>query len=143
MLVSKFEKIEILEDETFNDFFGKLSKIRNSMINLGNKVSDTKMVRKVMRSLLERFKMKTTAIESCTDLETMRIKELVGTLQTYEFSLPKPKNNKDLALRTLRNNSDEELALQKKKAIFNVLKTSSKKPRQNFLTWQKLKRQKS
>jgi hypothetical protein len=34
-------------------------------------------------------------------------------------------------------------ALQKKKAIFDVLKTSSKKPRQNFLTWQKLKRQKS
>jgi hypothetical protein len=39
-----------------------------------------------MRSLPERFKMKVTAIESCTDLETMRIEELVGALQTYEFS---------------------------------------------------------
>jgi hypothetical protein len=107
MLVSKFEKIEMLEDETFNDFFGKLSEIRNSMINLGNKVSDTKIVRKVMRSLPERFKMKVTAIESCTDLETMRIEELVGALQTYEFSLSKPRNNKDLALRTLMKNSDE------------------------------------
>jgi hypothetical protein len=28
-------------------------------------------------------------------------------LQTYEFSLSKPRNNKDLALRTLRKNSDE------------------------------------
>jgi hypothetical protein len=107
MLVSKFGKIEMLEDETFNDFFGKLSEIRNSMINLGKKVSDTKIVRKVMRSLPERFKMKVTAIESCTDLETMRIEELVGALQTYEFSLSKPRNNKDLALRTLRKNSDE------------------------------------
>jgi hypothetical protein len=108
MLVSKFEKIEMLEDETFNDFFGKLSEIRNSMINLGKNVSDTKIVRKVMRSLSERFKIKVTAIESCTDLETMRIEELVGGLQTYEFSLSKPRNNKDLALRTLRKNSDEE-----------------------------------
>jgi hypothetical protein len=107
MLVSKFEKIEMLEDETFNDFFGKLSEIRNSMIILGKKVSDTKIVRKVMRSLPERFKMKVTAIESCTDLETMRIEELVGALQTYKFSLSKPRNNKDLALRTLRKNSDE------------------------------------
>jgi hypothetical protein len=107
MLVSKFEKIEMLEDETFDDFFGKLSEIRNSMINLGKKVSDTKIVRKVMRSLPERFKMKVTTIESCTDLETMRIEELVGALQTYEFSLSKPRNNKDLALRTLRKNSDE------------------------------------
>jgi hypothetical protein len=124
MLVSKFEKIEMLEDETFDDFFGKLSEIRNSMINLGKKVSETKIVRKVMRSLLDRFKMKVTAIESCTDLETMRIEELVGALQTYEFSLSKPRNNKDLALRTLRKNSyelsdeepdDEELALTARK----------------------------
>jgi hypothetical protein len=107
MLVSKFEKIEMLEDETFDDFFGKLSEIRNSMINLGKKVSDTKIVRKVMRSLPERFKMKVTVIESCTDLDTMKIEELVGALQTYEFSLSKPRNNKDLTLRTLRKNSDE------------------------------------
>jgi hypothetical protein len=107
MLVSRFEKIEMLKDETFNDFFGTLSEIRNSMINLGKKVSDTKIVRMVMRSLPERFKMKVTAIESCTDLETMRIEELVDALQTYEFSLSKPRNNKDLALRTLKKNSDE------------------------------------
>jgi hypothetical protein len=124
MLVSKFKKIEMLEDESFYDFFGKLSEIRNSMINLGKKVSDNKIVRKVIRSLPERFKMKVTAIESCTDLETMKIEELVGALQTYEFSLSKPRNNKDLALRTLRKNSDElsneepsdeELALVAKK----------------------------
>jgi hypothetical protein len=40
-----------------------------------------------MRSLLEKFTMKVTAIESCTDLETIRIEELVGALQTYEFPL--------------------------------------------------------
>jgi hypothetical protein len=107
MLVSQFEKIEMFEDETFNDFFGKLSEIRNSMINLGKKVYDTKIIRKVMRSLPERFRMKVIAIESCTDLETMKIEELVGACQTYEFSLPQPRKNKDLALRTLRKNSNE------------------------------------
>ena len=49
MLVSLFEKIKMSEDETFNDFFGKLSEIRNSMINQGKKVSNTKIIRKVMR----------------------------------------------------------------------------------------------
>jgi hypothetical protein len=77
MLVSQFEEIKMLEDETFNDFFGKLSKIRNFMINLGKKVFDTKLIRKVMRSLPKRFRMNVTAIESCTDLNTMRIDELV------------------------------------------------------------------
>jgi hypothetical protein len=101
MLVSQFEKIEMLKDETFNDFFGKLSEIRNSMINLGKKVFDTKIIRKVMRSLPERFRMKVTAIESCTDLETMRIEELVGALQTYEFSLPQPRKIRTLPLELL------------------------------------------
>jgi predicted nuclease with TOPRIM domain len=97
----------MLEDATFNDFLGKLSEIRNSMINLGKKVSDTKIIRKVTISLPKRFRMKVTAIESCTNLETMRIEELVGALQTYEFSLPQPRKNKDLDLRTLRKNFDE------------------------------------
>ena len=88
MLVSQFEKIKMLENKTFNDFFGKLSEIRNSMINLGKKVFATKIIIKVMRSLPERFRIKVTTIESCTDLETMRIEQLVSAFQTYEFSLP-------------------------------------------------------
>jgi hypothetical protein len=32
---------------------------------------------------------------------------------------------------------------KKKRPLFDVLKPWSKKPRQNFLTWQRLKRQKS
>jgi hypothetical protein len=98
MLVSQFEEIKMLEDETFNDFFGKLSKIRNFMINLGKKVFDTKLIRKVMRSLPERFKMNVTAIESCIDLNTMRKDELVGAIQTYEFSLPQPRKIRILPL---------------------------------------------
>jgi hypothetical protein len=72
----------MLEDDTFNDFFGKLSEIRNSMIHLGKKVFDTKLIRKVMRSLHERFKVKVTTIELCNDLNTIRIEELVGAIQT-------------------------------------------------------------
>ena len=106
-VVSHFEDIKMLKDETFNEFFSKLSEIRTSMINLAKKVSETKLIRKVMRSLPKRFRMKTTTIESCIDLNTMRVEELVGALQTYEFSLPQPRKNKDLALRTLRKNSDE------------------------------------
>jgi hypothetical protein len=88
-------------------FFGKLSEIRNFMINLRKKFSDTKLIRKLMRSLPKRFRMKTTAIESCTDLNTMKVEELVGALQTYEFSLPQPRKNKDLAFKTLEKNFNE------------------------------------
>jgi hypothetical protein len=51
--------------------------------------------------------MKVIAIKSCTNLNTMRKEELVGALQTYVFSLPQPRKNKDLTLRILRKNFDE------------------------------------
>jgi hypothetical protein len=50
MLVSQFEAIRMLEDETFDKFYSKLSVIRNSTINLGKKMDDAKVVKKILRS---------------------------------------------------------------------------------------------
>jgi RNA-binding protein YhbY len=58
------------------------------MISLGKNVSDTKLIKKIMRSLPERFRIKVTTIEESKDLDTLKIEELVGSLQTYDFSLP-------------------------------------------------------
>jgi hypothetical protein len=51
MLVSKFEEIRMEEEETFDEFYSKLSTIRNSTINLGKKMTDAKIVKKILRSL--------------------------------------------------------------------------------------------
>jgi len=77
MLISRFEEIKMLEDETFGEFYTKMSDLRNSMVSLGKSVSDVKLIRKILRSLPEHFRIKVTTIE-----------ELVGSLQTYELSLP-------------------------------------------------------
>jgi hypothetical protein len=84
MLISKFEEIKMLEEETFGEFYTKISNRRNSMVSFGKLVSDVKLIRKILRSLPERFKIKVTTIEESKDLEEMKIKELVGSLQTYE-----------------------------------------------------------
>jgi hypothetical protein len=82
MLVSEFERIRMLEDETFNEFYDRISGLRNSMINLGKKVSDTKLIKKILRSLPERFRIKVTTIEESKDLNNMKIEELLGYLLT-------------------------------------------------------------
>ena len=113
MLAFQFDSIKILDDETFNNFFGKLVEIRNSMVCLGKKVSGTKLIKKILRSLPKRFNMKVTAIEESRNLETMKLEDLVGNLQTFEFKLDPPKKAKSIALKTLVKNSndfsDEEL----------------------------------
>jgi hypothetical protein len=50
----------MLEDETFGEFYSKMSDLRNQMVSLGKTDSDIKLIRKIIRSLPERFKIKVT-----------------------------------------------------------------------------------
>jgi len=40
-----------MEDETFEEFYSKMSDLRNSMVSLGKTVSDVKIIHKILRSL--------------------------------------------------------------------------------------------
>ena len=62
-LITSFEEIKMEEDESFDEFYAKLKDIVNSTFNLGETISEPKIVRNVLRSLLERFHAKITAIE--------------------------------------------------------------------------------
>jgi hypothetical protein len=99
MLISKFEKIKMLEEETFGEFYTKISDLRNSMVSLRKSISDVKLIRKILRSLPERLRIKVTTIKEIKDLEEMKIEELVGSLQTYEYSLPLVRKAKTIALK--------------------------------------------
>jgi hypothetical protein len=90
------------------------------MVSLGKIVSDKKLIRKISRSLPDHFRIKVTSIEESKDLEEMKIEELVGSLQTYELSLPLAKKMKTIALKTSKkkvqvlskdDSKDEEKAM--------------------------------
>ena len=69
--------------------------------NLGEKTEDSKVVRKILRSLPESFRAKVTAIEESKELDEIKIQELIGSLQTYELSLPSQRKSKSLGLKTI------------------------------------------
>ena len=73
------------EDESFNEFYAKLKDIVNSAFNLGETIPELKIVRKVRRSLPERFHAKITTIEESKDIDKIPLIELVGNLQTYDL----------------------------------------------------------
>ena len=68
-LTSSFEEIRMEEDETFDEFYTKLKDIVNSVFNLGESIAESKIVRKILRSLLERFHAKITVIEEVKDID--------------------------------------------------------------------------
>ena len=98
------------DDESFDEFYAKLKDIVNSAFNLGETILKPKIVRKVLRSLPERFHAKITAIEESKDIDKIPLTELVGNLQTYELGLTrigKTSKGKSMALKAKSSDIDE------------------------------------
>ena len=68
------------EDESFDEFYAKLKDIVNSAFNPGETIPKPKIVKKVLRSLLERFHAKITVVEESKDIDKIHLTELIGNL---------------------------------------------------------------
>ncbi|KAK2437932.1 putative mitochondrial protein [Trifolium repens] len=143
-LTSKFEALRMKDDENIQDFHLSLLDIGNSFEALGEKMSDEKLSRKLLRSLPKRFDMKVTAIEEAHDISTMKMDELVGSLQTFESVLDErgDKKNKSIAFVSNTEEEDDQIEDGEKDSIadaiamlgrqFNkVLKRVDRRNRQN------------
>ena len=100
------------EDDSFDKFYAKLKDIVNLAFNLGKTIHKPKIVRKVLRSLPERFHAKITAIEESKDIDKIPLTELVGNLQTYELGLTRIEKSskiKSMALKAKSNDTDGSL----------------------------------
>ena len=64
----------------FDKFYAKLKDIVNSAFNLGETIPKPQIVRKVLKSLLERFHAKIMTIEESKDIDKIPLTELVGNL---------------------------------------------------------------
>ena len=98
------------EDESFDEFYAKLKDIVNLAFNLGETIPEPKIVRKVLKSLPERFHSKITAIEESKDIDKIPLTKLVGNLQTYELGLTrigKTGKGKSMALKAKSSETDE------------------------------------
>ena len=65
------------KDESFDEFYVKLKDIVKSAFNLRETIPKPKIVRKVLRSLPERFHAKISTIEESKDIDKIPLTELV------------------------------------------------------------------
>ena len=106
-LTMSFEEIKIEGDKSFDEFYAKLKDIVNLAFNLRETIPKPKIVRKVLRSLPERFHAKITAIEESKDIDKIPLTELVGNLQTYELGLTRiGKSSKGKSMTLMATSSD-------------------------------------
>lgn len=79
----------------------------NSSFNLGEGITESKIVRKILRSLSKRFRPKVNAIEESRDVDSMRVDELVGSLQTYEMTFTNSQKPKESSFKASKNEEKE------------------------------------
>ena len=102
-LTSKFESIRMSDDESFDEFYAKLNDIVNSAYKLGEVYDQLKIIRKILRSLTEDFRLKVTAITKSKNVDFIPIDKLVGSFQSYELDLPKISKSKSMALKSVND----------------------------------------
>ncbi|GAU49481.1 hypothetical protein TSUD_286190 [Trifolium subterraneum] len=108
ILTRKFENLKMKEDESVHDFYMNVMDFANSFDDLGEKMSDEKIVRKILRSLTKKFDMKVIAMEEAQDISTMRVDELIGSLQTYESSVNERIERKNKSIAFVSNAAEED-----------------------------------
>ena len=98
------------EDESFDEFYAKHKDIVNLAFNLGETIPEPNIVRKVLKSLPEKFHAKITVIEESKDIDKIPLTKLVGNLWTYELGLTrirKTNKSKSMALKAKSSDTDE------------------------------------
>ena len=84
--ISTFESLRMTEDETIVEFNVRVLDIANEFFVLGERISESKPVRKLLRFLPKRFNMKVSAMEEAHDIESLKLDELFGSLHIFEIS---------------------------------------------------------
>ena len=114
------------EDESFDEFYAKLKDRVNLAFNFGKNIPEPKIVRKVLRSLLEKFHAKITALEESKDIDKIPLIKLVGNLQTYKLGLT----------RIGKSSKSKSMTLKAKSSDTNEFSDDEDSKMKSYITWQ-------
>ncbi|XP_055961809.1 uncharacterized protein LOC130015514 [Mercurialis annua] len=126
MLKRQYELFQMQPNESIQELSTRLSNIVNGMKSLGENIREEELVKKVLRSLTDKWDSKVDAIFEARNLKDYSLDELMGSLFTHELikkgkeSVFDKKKKTDLALNTVNqesdsDNSEEEIALMTRK----------------------------
>ncbi|XP_071721692.1 uncharacterized protein [Rutidosis leptorrhynchoides] len=87
IISNRFESLTMKDDETIAEFEKNLRYIANESTALGEVIPESKLVRKVLISLPEKFNSKMDAISESTEFKNLRFDDLMGKIRTYEMTL--------------------------------------------------------
>ena len=83
-LIREFEFQKMKESETIKDYLDRLLSIVNKVRLLGFELNDSRIVEKILVTVLERYEATVITLENTKDLSKISMVELLNSLQTQE-----------------------------------------------------------
>ncbi|XP_066357865.1 uncharacterized protein [Miscanthus floridulus] len=83
-LLTEFEQITFKPGEAIDEFAMRILKLATDLEGLGEKIDDSRVVKKFLRVVPARYNQVAVAIEMFCDMSTLSIEELVGRLRVAE-----------------------------------------------------------
>ncbi|XP_066316037.1 uncharacterized protein [Miscanthus floridulus] len=83
-LLTEFEQITFKPGEAIDEFAMRISKLATDLEGLGEKIDDSRVVKKFLRVVPARYNQVAVIIEMFCDMSTLSIEELVGRLRAAE-----------------------------------------------------------
>ena len=88
--------------------YSRFTNIINSLKALGKIYTQTKLIRKILRSLLATWIHKVSTIEESKDLDKYELEELIGSLMTHEIHIQSLQSKNDFKKKGLALKATEE-----------------------------------
>ncbi|XP_043705482.1 uncharacterized protein LOC122655345 [Telopea speciosissima] len=101
---AQFEGLKMSEKEIVEAYLLRVNETVNSIRAHGEKLKETVVVKRVLRSLPAKYNPKVSAIEEAKDLDTLSLDEVHGSLTAYGMRIGKEKSTKkEAAFKALKN----------------------------------------
>ena len=99
-LRGELESMKMKELENISDYITCVQTVANQLNRNGEMLPETRVVEKILRSLIDNFENVVCAIEESKDLAKFTVDELAGSLKAHEQRKKKKEEPLDQALQT-------------------------------------------
>ena len=86
-LIREFDNLSMKKTDKVSEFTDKFSRIVFELRQFGERIDDTKAVKKLLRSTPSRYDSLTLSLKKFGDLDTKALVEAIGSLKFHEMRL--------------------------------------------------------
>lgn len=108
-LMAEFDRLKMKDNETIDEFTGRISEISSKSAALGEEIEESKLVKNFLKSLPRRKYIHiVAALEQVLDLKTTSFEDIIERLKAYEERISEEEETSEEQSKLMYANSEQQ-----------------------------------